>query len=250
MSMMAQFVQVTPDLLNELMEDDSRVAELFMPDSIKSRAQVHIPEQLRKQAMARLPQMLASTADRMPPNVREALEQRLKALGTSLEELQTGKGTESVLQMMERSRERLMSLGAGAGGGASALTGKRANISLDKAWHGLHYLMCGQMEPDSTPLGQAVLGGTEIGDDDSGYGPARFFSVQQVAQIARELASPGLETAMTARFDPRKMNDVEIYPRGWDTAGALNWLLEEFHHLRDFYAEASARKFAIITCIV
>jgi hypothetical protein len=245
MSMGARFVQVTPDLLEELMQDEGRVGDLFKPDLGPAPAQ--IPDDLRQQAMRRLPQLLANTAARMSPAIRSVLEERLKKLGTTLEDVQTGKGAEAIIQMMERSRHSLIS---GQGAAGPAVKGKGDDFSLDKAWHGVHYLLCGQAQPDSTPLGQAVLGGTEIGDDDFGYGPARCFSVKQVGEIARELGRPGLEDAIKARFDPTKMNRAEIYPHGWDTAGAFNWLLEEFHHLRDFYAAAGARQLAVVTCIM
>ena len=43
---------------------------------------------------------------------------------------------------------------------AAAKTG----ISLDEGWHCVHYLLCGPAEPNSTALGQAVMGGTEAVD--------------------------------------------------------------------------------------
>ena len=150
-------------------------------------------------------------------------------------------------QLVVRAREFLGASQAPAG---PASRGKGADISLDKAWHGVHYLLCGEAEPGSSVLSQAVLGGTEIGEDEMGYGPARLLTVQQVADTARELSCAGLETEMKARFDPDRMGDAGIYPDGWNSTGALDWLLEEFHHLRDFYADTCAHQFAIVTCIV
>jgi hypothetical protein len=122
-------------------------------------------------------------------------------------------------------------------------------LSLDKAWHGVHYLLCGEAEPGPTPAAQAVLGGTEFGDD-LGYGPARYFPVEQAAAIARELSRAGLEAEMKARFDPAELSRLGIYPGGgWDKKAA-QWLLEEFRRLRDFYVAAAARGSALVACIV
>src|ERR1700724_3006719 len=46
-----------------------------------------------------------------------------------------------------------------------------AAISIDKSWHGVHYLLCGAAEPTTTLISKAIMGGTEVGDDFSGYGP-------------------------------------------------------------------------------
>ena len=67
-----------------------------------------------------------------------------------------------------------------------SVPGKGTSISIEKAWHGLHYLLCGEVEPGSRPLSQAILGGAEVGED-MGYGPARYFTLTQVAGIADEL---------------------------------------------------------------
>jgi hypothetical protein len=62
--------------------------------------------------------------------------------------------------------------------------GVRGSLSLDKVWHGVHFLLCGKAEPDADPASQAVLGGEEIGEDDFGYGPARYLTPAQVAEIS------------------------------------------------------------------
>jgi hypothetical protein len=54
---------------------------------------------------------------------------------------------------------------------------------------------------------------------------------------------------MMTRFDPARMLSAGIYPGGWDVNGA-DWLFEEFRNLRDFYADASANGFAVLTCIL
>ena len=58
-------------------------------------------------------------------------------------------------------------------------------ICIDKAWGGLHYLLCGVMDAGRESVGLAVLGGTKIGDD-HGYGPARYLSASRVKTVATD----------------------------------------------------------------
>ena len=247
MSMVARFVQITPDLLNELREEPDRVGDLFKEQLMPARGQIPFPDTMRAEALRRAPQALAASLGNLDPRIRAALERSLQNLGFSLDDLQTSKGADALKQLMGRGFGILAAAQAPAG---PPLKGKGADISIDKAWHGVHYLLCGEAEPGSSLLSQVVLGGTEIGDDDFGYGPARYFLARQVADTARELSRADLETEMTARFDSKRMIGLGIYPQGWDSAGALDWLIEEFHHLKDFYVDAGSRQLAIVTCIV
>jgi Domain of unknown function (DUF1877) len=202
-------------------------------------------ENMRKLFASRAPALLAGGLPGMDPKMREALTERLERMGVNLEELKSGKGGDALVNlMMSRLGQRQPPAAAG-----SAPQAKGADISLDKGWHGVHYLLCGAAEPNSTVLGQAVMGGTDIGEDFGGYGEARYFTPDQVAETARELCRADLETEMKARMDPARMLSAEIYPGGWDVTGA-DWLFEEFHKLRDFYADASANGFAVLTCIL
>ncbi len=134
--------------------------------------------------------------------------------------------------------------------GTTGLAGKGRTLSLEKAWHGLHFLLCGEAEPGSAVLSQVILGGEELGDDFSGYGEARYFSVEKVAEAARELSRPELEAEMKARYDPERMSKLGLYPSGvWKREGP-EWLLEAFAPFRSFFAEAAAQGLAIVTCIV
>jgi len=242
MSMIARFVQVTPALLQKLLGDPESVEELFN-DEGPGAAPAAAMENMQKLFASRAPALLAGTLERMDPAHREALTKRLEALGLDAEALQSGKGGDVLAGIMTRLGQRQP-----PAAGGSAQQGKGAVISLDKGWHGVHYLLCGETEPGSTVASQAVMGGTDIGEDFSGYGAARYFSAAQVAATARELGRASLETEMKARFDPPRMTSSGIYPGGWDVTGA-DWLMPEFRKLRDFYADASARGFAVLTCI-
>ena len=113
-------------------------------------------------------------------------------------------------------------------------------IDVDKAWHGIHYLLTGRTDEGSEPLSLAVMGGTEIGED-VGYGPARFLEPEQVRRIAAWLPD---DTVFKSRFDPQAMEKAKIYPEIiWvrDEDDALDYLVENYRELVAFYKSAAIR---------
>ncbi len=254
MSMIAKFVEVASDQLAEILEEPDSVTELFHKPVMAARsAPTAMNERMRAEAMRLAPQMLADSLARMNPAIRGALTTNLKAMGIDIADVQSGKGGDALLKLMIQRMgplSTLLSAGAGPGGTAAATNAAGGpELSLDKAWHGIHYLLTGLAEPDSTPLSQVIMGGTEIGDDDLGYGPARYFAPADVATAATELGAPTLEAQMQGRFDPARMTGLGIYPGGWTSSG-LAWLIDEYRNLRGFFADASKRQAAVITCLV
>lgn len=87
-------------------------------------------------------------------------------------------------------------------------------VDVDKAWHGIHFLLCGVPGVGDDPASQAVLGGVEVGDD-LGYGPCRHHAPEAVARIATALERIDRATLL-ARYDPAAMTREGIYPGIWD----------------------------------
>lgn len=119
-------------------------------------------------------------------------------------------------------------------------------IDVDKAWHGLHYVVTGTAQGGHAPLSMAVLGGTEIGGD-VGYGPAKYLTPEEVKEVAKALA--GLdEAALRAKFNPKAMADAKVYPEDlWEGEDdAFEYLLENFAMLSIFFQDASARGNAVL----
>jgi hypothetical protein len=114
-------------------------------------------------------------------------------------------------------------------------------IDLDKSWHAIHYMLCGDAMEGSGPGAQAVLGGQEIGED-WGYGPARYLTPEEVAQVASFLDSLP-PTAFSSRFAPDAMDAAEIYPQIWVRDGdeGLEYILEYYEQLRTFYRDVAAK---------
>ncbi len=236
MSMMARFIAVAPARLDEMKHSPDLIESLFAPDVSLTGFQTSpaLQERMRNQA----PQLLRGALDRMPPELRAQL---MRSFGISEADLDSPGAGDAI---MKRMADRAAALGLTA---QQRREPEGKGISLDKAWHGLHYLLCGAAEPAPGPLGQAVLGGTEVGDD-LGYGPARYFTAPQTSEIAQALQAPGLEAALRARFNPAAMTSLGLYPGGWDANGVA-WLIDAFHTLSDFYAAAATAGQAVVTVI-
>lgn len=87
-------------------------------------------------------------------------------------------------------------------------------VDLDKAWHCLHYLLTGSAEGGEPPLNFILNGGTPVGEEDVGHGPARVFRPLEVAAVADALSRLGVASLMP-RFDKKKLEKLAIYPGGW-----------------------------------
>lgn len=227
--MLATFVQVEPSLL----DDPSRVEGLFEPEL----PTLFDPEQMRAAILERGPQLLAGAME-LHPQLRQQIEQ---SLGRTQAALRRGEGGEALFGLMQ---ERLGTRPAGKAEGVYTV------LSLDKAWHGVHYVLSGTVEPGTPLLSQAVLGGTEIGEDFSGYGPARFFTAAEVARLAAALGDPQAERAASDRYDPERMSELHIYPFGWNEEDNREWIFDAFRDLRGFYSEAGEHGRAVVACLV
>ena len=245
MSMIAKFVALTESDLKAVCKEPDLAEGLFLSHT---RGPGALASKLGGQAQLRVmaPQIferLLPQLDKLDPAARSRLEAQIKALtGKSLEEFMKNPGL-------------LSEVGKGQGGDKPAASGiaPRAELSLDKAWHGVHYLLCGKAEEAPGDLAKAVMGGKELGDDPegfSGYGPARYFKPAEVAAISQALSNPLVETAAAARFNPAKMEALNIYPGWQDDDEDKDWVMDALRDLRAFYAAASRDQLAIVTCLV
>jgi hypothetical protein len=115
-------------------------------------------------------------------------------------------------------------------------------VDVDKAWHGIHFMLTGKPEGGAEPLSLAVLGGEEVGDD-MGYGPARFLTPEQVRRVAAALEKLSIDE-FASRYAPKEMEAAKVYPEViWlrDEQEALNYVLEKYQQMIAFYQDAAAR---------
>lgn len=92
----------------------------------------------------------------------------------------------------------------------------REPFSLDTMWHGLHFLFTGSDWEGSWPASFLVDGGTPVGEIDvTGYGPAFAYTTGEVEEIHAFVKSLKEDT-LRARFQPAEMDELDIYPTGWE----------------------------------
>ena len=92
-----------------------------------------------------------------------------------------------------------------------------SRTSLEKAGHGLHYLLTGEAWEGNGPLAFLLVGGEQLGDDDES--PLRWFSPEETDQIRQALAGIS-DDKLWSRFDAKQMEQLKIYPGIWDEAEA------------------------------
>jgi hypothetical protein len=124
-------------------------------------------------------------------------------------------------------------------------------VDLDKAWHGIHYLLTGSVDANGTLASKVIMGGESIGPDDIGYGPAQLLKPDEVKAIAQllEQTTPDM---LRKRFKPKEMTRLDVYPGViWERDGdeALKWVLESYQNLVAFYRRAAYRGQAVIIAI-
>ena len=172
--------------------------------------------------------------------VQDALE-RIEDATKELRARVAGKSPAEQQQIRSQLLKELAAAGAGFPYGR-----EEDGLSLEKSWHVLHYLLTGKAEEAPAPLGDAILGGTEIGDD-LGYGPARFLVPQQVRDVAAALA-PISKVDLAKRFDLNAMIKARIYP--CRDEGELGLAQHHFEHLSRYYADAAKNGNAMLLYIV
>ncbi|MEO7718046.1 MAG: YfbM family protein [Capsulimonas sp.] len=120
---------------------------------------------------------------------------------------------------------------------------------LEKAWHGLHFLLTGSDWEGDLPYAYLLLGGAQIGKIDVGYGPARALRPQEVREFDVCLASVTTDF-LTSHFDPNKMTELGIYPFAIASPAPdddLRYLLLYFEDLKSFVSDAAAHGHGVVT---
>jgi len=126
---------------------------------------------------------------------------------------------------------------------------EKSRCYLDKAWHGIHYLLTKTQWEGDPPLNFLLGGGKVVGDVDVGYGPARVLDSSEAATVSAAL-EPITREYLTSRFDPDDMTEKQIYPDIWDRDpaedGTLDYCLQFFDELKKFVADAAANRMGLV----
>jgi hypothetical protein len=112
-----------------------------------------------------------------------------------------------------------------------------SRVSLEKSWHGLHYLLTGEVWEGTGPLAFLLSGGEQLDDDDES--PLRWFSPAEAGEI-HEAISKVSDNQLWSRFDAEEMERQQIYPGIWDEpeSDLKDEYLEYFHQLKQVVAAA------------
>jgi hypothetical protein len=122
------------------------------------------------------------------------------------------------------------------------------SVDLDKAWHGIHWLLTGSGEPTDDEASNAIFGGEEIGED-LGYGPGRLLKASGVDAVANALRELDPDT-LGSRMDRAAMARADVYPSIWDEQDIFDeYLAPAYERLRAFYLAAAEDGTAIIQTI-
>lgn len=113
-------------------------------------------------------------------------------------------------------------------------------LCLQKAWHGIHFLLTGVSEGGEPPLAFVVLGDKEIPDTSHmmGYGPARYLTSKQVKLVSNALHRIK-KSKFLSGFEPERFRTANIY--ALHERGDELELLAFFEKLKAFYALAAKR---------
>lgn len=117
--------------------------------------------------------------------------------------------------------------------------------SLGEYWHGIHYLLCGDVWSGKLPNAFLIDGGEFVGDIDVGYGPARVFTAEETAEITSSMLQKARRD-LTRRFDAYQMLDYDIYPQIWDHETAMPNCLEHFESLQNFLKDARQHQLGMV----
>jgi hypothetical protein len=122
---------------------------------------------------------------------------------------------------------------------------EEVSLDIDKSWHAIHYLLTGAAWGGTGPLANAVLGGLPIGEEEVGYGPARFIRSIEVAEASQALQGISSEQ-LWSRFDAKAMREAQIYPDLEGGDDDRKYVCNYFEDMKKFFAAAAANGDAMI----
>ncbi len=124
-------------------------------------------------------------------------------------------------------------------------------LSIDKAWQAIHYLLVGRAEGGEPPLADVVFGGVELPDRENytAGSPLRMLSPSHVRTIAAELAAIPAERLLK-RASIADMAEKGIYSVSDDEPSERDYIGHYYGLLRDFYADAANKGNAMLLYIV
>lgn len=122
-------------------------------------------------------------------------------------------------------------------------------VDIDKTWDGIIFLLTGQsLATAEHNLVRVLFSGQLIDEEqDLGYGPAHYLTPEQVSELNNEISTITIAD-LKQKFNPKKMNEQEVYPTIWDEGvKTFDYVANGFSTLQNVFAEATKNGQAIIT---
>jgi Domain of unknown function (DUF1877) len=118
------------------------------------------------------------------------------------------------------------------------------SLELDKAWHGLHFLLSGSASQGAEPS-QFLLSGTLLPEVSEQVAVHRHSAVEAFSKFLQSVSND----VLAARYDPRRMQELEIYPEIWTDEEGLSFILRLVDPLRAFIARHASLGHAMLVVI-
>lgn len=121
-------------------------------------------------------------------------------------------------------------------------------VDIEKSWDGINCLLTGSIVGGSEHPLEKVLFSMQYVDvnQDLGYGPANYVTSIQVKAINEEI-SKITDEQLKSRFDSKLMEELEIYPNDWENPDIINYLIDNFKIIQQFYDDAAKNDQVVIT---
>lgn len=103
-------------------------------------------------------------------------------------------------------------------------------VDLDKAWHGIHFLLTGEVWTGAFPKGFLIAGGRDMGSSES----VRSFTAAETRQISNEIEAVSADD-LRKSYVPQRFVQNDIYPAlEWQDEDFEGYLLPYFQDLKAF----------------
>jgi hypothetical protein len=225
MSIIAHLRQVSPKQLKQFEKDPSAAYSLILGDSLSSARRIsqELQNWKAKNALILLKVSKAGELDNLNPEDRLVFERAHLEFGNIVQR--------SISQGLYSPPEAPR---------------KEPGLSLEKSWHGIHYLLTGVAEGGKPPLSWAVLGDKEIPDTGKvmGYGPAHVLTAHQVSSVSKAIARITKEKFLR-KFDLKEMKAARVY--GARDAEDREYFWMYFQKLKAFYSQTAKRNRGLLS---
>ncbi len=128
--------------------------------------------------------------------------------------------------------------------------GEGERLDLDKAWHGIHYLLNKTAEESEDPSSFLISGGQQVGNINVGYGPARAYLAEEVRAIDTALSAADGDV-LRSNFDLAEMIRQKVYPlmNDSDRDETLEYLMSYAEVLRVTVRRATEYRLGMVLAI-